>query len=188
VGSLSLDDIGRLDAAFDYSADGGRTYPLRNIGVTIPRLAEVFQRFPDIPINIELKDDSLVAAETLCRLVTEYDVTRKIIVASFHSRVTRHFRSICPDTPTAATAGEILWFTLLSRLRLEKLYRPHASTLQVPKEAYGFELVTQRFVDAAHNRGMKVHVWVVNDPSEKQKFLNMGVDGIITDFPGRSDG
>jgi glycerophosphoryl diester phosphodiesterase len=184
VGNLSLEDIGRLDAAFDYSADGGRTYPLRNTGVTIPRLAEVFQRFPNIPINIELKDDSLVAAETLCRLVTEYDVTRKIIVASFHSRVTRHFRSICPDTPTAATAGEVWWFALLSRLRLENLYRPHAAMLQVPKEVYGFRLVTQRFVDAAHNRGLKVHVWVVNHPGEKQKFLDMGVDGIITDFPG----
>jgi glycerophosphoryl diester phosphodiesterase len=186
VGSLSLDEIGRLDAAFDYSADGGRTYPLRNTGVTIPRLAEVFERFPNSPVNIELKDDSLTAAETLCRLVTEYDVTQKIIVASFHSRVIRHFRSICPDTPTAATAGETGWFALLSRLRLENFYCPHAAALQVPEEAYGFPLVTQRFVDAAHNRGLKVHVWVVNDPSEKQKYLNMGVDGIITDFPGRS--
>ena len=188
VGSLSWDDIGRLDAAFDYSADGGRTYPLRNRGVTVPRLAEVFERFPDIPINIDLKDDSLVAAETLCRMMTEYGVTQNIIVASFHSRVTRHFRSICPDTPTAATAGEVWRFALLSRLRLENLYRPRAAALQVPEEAFGFLLVTPRFIDAAHRRGLKVHVWVVNDPGGKQRLLDMGVDGIMTDFPGRPAG
>jgi glycerophosphoryl diester phosphodiesterase len=146
----------------------------------------VFQRFPNIHLNIEIKDDSLAAAETLCRLMTEYDVTRKTIVVSFHSRVIRHFRSICPDMPTAATSGEIWRFALLSRLRLENVYRPHAAALQVPVEAYGFRLVTPRFVEAAHHRGLKVHVWVVNHPSEMQHLFNMGVDGIMTDFPGRS--
>lgn len=186
VGSMTLDDIGRLDAAFYYSTDDGRTFPLRSSGVTIPRLAEVFERFPNIPINIDLKDDSLAPAEALCRLVTEYGMTEKIIVASFHSKVIRHYRSICPDTLTAATAGEIFWFALLSRLRLENLYRPRAATLQVPEKAFGFRLVTPRFIKAAHRRGLKVHVWVVNHPTGKQKLFNMGVDGIMTDFPGMS--
>jgi glycerophosphoryl diester phosphodiesterase len=184
VGSLSLDDIRRLDAAFNYSADDGQTFPLRNSGVTIPRLTEVFERFPNTPVNIELKDDSLAAAETLCRLVRECGTTPNIIVASFHSKVIRHYRSICPETPTAAAAGEVWRFALLSQLRLENVYRPRAAALQVPQNAYGFRLVTPRFIEAAHRWGLKVHVWVVNHPEEKQKLFNIGVDGIMTDFPG----
>lgn len=184
VGSLSLDDIRRLDAAFNYSADDGQTFPLRNSGVSIPRLTEVFERFPNTPVNIELKDDSLAAAETLCLLVREYGTTPNIIVASFHSKVIRHYRSICPETPTAATAGEVWRFALLSQLRLENVYRPRAAALQVPQNAYGFRLITPRFIEAAHRWGLKVHVWVVNHPEEKQKLFNIGVDGIMTDFPG----
>lgn len=184
VGSLSLEEIGRLDAAFNYSVDDGRTFPLRNSGVSIPRLTEVFERFPNTLVNIELKDDSLAAAETLCRLVKEYGPN--IIVASFHSKVLRHYRSICPETPTAATAGEVRLFAFLSRLRLENVYRPCAAALQVPQNAYGFRLITPRFIRAAHRRGLKVHVWIVNHPEEKQELFNMGVDGIMTDFPGMS--
>lgn len=183
VGSMSLDEIGRLDAAFDYSTDGGQTFPLRNNGVTVPLLSEVFRRFPRTPMNIELKDNSIAAAETLCRYLSESKITRQIIVASFHSRVIRHFRSICPDTPTAAAPGEVRWFVFFSRLHLEALYRPHAAALQVPKEAYGFLLVTPRFIDAARHHDLKVHVWTVNRLHEKQALFNMGVDGIITDFP-----
>lgn len=183
VNGLSLEEIKRLDAAFDYSSDGGRTFPLRNSGVTVPSLSEVFRRFPHIAINIELKDDSIVAAETLCRLMPESGKARKVIVASFHSEVIRHFRGICPDTATAATFWEVFRFTVLSKLRLEALFRTRAAALQIPERACGVRLVTRRFIDAAHRRRLKVHVWNVNHPGKKQEFFDMGVDGIMTDFP-----
>ena len=183
VASLSADEIGRLDAAFNFSTDGGRSFPLRNKGVTVPLLADVFHRFPSTPVNIELKDDSVTAAETLCRLILKFDRTQQTIVASFHSKMIRHFRSICPDTPTAATVGEICWFVFFSRLHLEFLYRPHAAAIQVPKEAYGIQLITPRFIEAAHRKNLRIHVWTINHPKEKQALFNMGVDGIITDIP-----
>jgi len=185
VDSLSADEIGRLDAAFYYSTDGGRSFPLRNSGVTVPLLAEVFQHFPKTPINIELKDDSIAAAEILCRLLSEFGIAKQIIVASFHSEITRHFRTICPDTSTAATVGEIYWFVFFSKLHLEILYHPHAAALQVPKKAYGFQLITPRFIEAAHSQNLKVHVWTVNHLKEKLELFRLGVDGIMTDFPDK---
>ena len=66
---------------------------------------------------------------------------------------------------------------------LENLYRPHAAALQIPKKAYDIQMITQRFIAAAHRQNLRVYMWTINDPKETQAFFSMGVDGIITDYP-----
>ncbi len=43
--------------------------------------------------------------------------------------------------------------------------------------------MTSSFVRAAHRANVQVHVWTINDTAEMQRFLDMGVDGIMTDKP-----
>ena len=45
--------------------------------------------------------------------------------------------------------------------------------------------VTEEMVDAAHEAGMKVIPWTVNDKATMDQLINYGVDGIITDYPDR---
>ena len=59
----------------------------------------------------------------------------------------------------------------------------HAACLQVPTKARGHTLVDERFVRAAHRRGLQVHVWTIDDPDEMTGLLDLGVDGIMTDRP-----
>jgi glycerophosphoryl diester phosphodiesterase len=63
---------------------------------------------------------------------------------------------------------------------------PPYEALQVPRTFSGIEVVTPRFVVAAHARGLDVHVWTVNDAGEMRELVDMGVDGIITDRPDRA--
>jgi len=57
--------------------------------------------------------------------------------------------------------------------------------LQVPATFMGRPLVTAEFVAHAHAHEVAVHVWTINDRDETQALLNLGVDGIVTDYPGR---
>ena len=53
----------------------------------------------------------------------------------------------------------------------------------MPVEYGGREVVTPRFVNAAHDRGIRVDVWTINEPDEMRRLLNLGVDVIMTNRP-----
>ena len=57
--------------------------------------------------------------------------------------------------------------------------------LQIPESFAGRPLVTEDLVEAAHRADVHVHVWTINDPADMHRLLDLGVDGIVTDFPGR---
>jgi glycerophosphoryl diester phosphodiesterase len=46
------------------------------------------------------------------------------------------------------------------------------------------ELVNEKLVKNCHQQNMKVIPWTVNDKPSIDKLKQMGVDGIITDYPG----
>ncbi|MEO1250371.1 MAG: glycerophosphodiester phosphodiesterase family protein, partial [Pseudomonadota bacterium] len=52
---------------------------------------------------------------------------------------------------------------------------------QVPPRSHGLPVVDRLFVNAAHRRGLKVHVWTINDRNEMNRLIDIGVDGIMTD-------
>jgi glycerophosphoryl diester phosphodiesterase len=53
----------------------------------------------------------------------------------------------------------------------------------VPTSHRGVEIVTRRFVEVAHARGVQVHVWTIDEPEEMHRLLELGVDGLMTDRP-----
>ena len=59
--------------------------------------------------------------------------------------------------------------------------RHHA--LQVPPSVGDVTLVDERFVAAAHECGLAVHVWTIDDPEEMRRLVALGVDGVMTDRP-----
>jgi glycerophosphoryl diester phosphodiesterase len=55
---------------------------------------------------------------------------------------------------------------------------------QVPVNQGRLRVVDKRLIDAAHRRGMEVHVWTIDDAKEMNQLLDLGVDGLVTDQPG----
>ena len=48
-----------------------------------------------------------------------------------------------------------------------------------------FEPLTPEVIARAHERGMAVVPWTVNEVADMRRLLDQGVDGIITDYPNR---
>lgn len=185
VGSLTLAELKRLDAAYRWSPDGGRSFPFKGSGVTIPTLREVFEALPHMRFNIEPKQAAPSLAASLCRLIREHGMADKVLVASFSGAVLSEFRRECPEVATSAATGEVASFLTLHEAGLAASYSPAMQALQVPEHAGGLRVLTRDFVEAAHGRNLRVHAWTVNDEGDMRRLVETGVDGIITDYPDR---
>ena len=185
VGSLTLAELKRLDAAYRFTPDGGRSFPLRGTGVTVPTLREVFKALPHMRFNIEPKQAAPAIAASLCRLVREHGMAERVLVASFSATVIEEFRRECPEVATSAASGEVASFLTLHNAGLAHSYSPSMQALQVPERAGALTVLTRGFVESAHGRNLRVHAWTVNAESDMRRLVEMGVDGVMTDYPDR---
>ena len=85
VDGFSLSELKKLDAGFRWSPHNSNTFPLRNNGITIPTLADVFQALPDTRMNIEIKSSQVNTIQDLCRVIREHGMAEKVMVACFDS-------------------------------------------------------------------------------------------------------
>lgn len=107
------------------------------------------------------------------------------MIASFKAEAIKEFRQTCPEIPTTTVENEIRFLYGLSMVYLGRIYPPPADAFQVPEYKGDIHVVVPRFVNAAHGRNMEVHVWTVNEIDDMQRMMDVGVDGIITDYPDR---
>jgi glycerophosphoryl diester phosphodiesterase len=184
----TLDQLQQLDAGCKWSADDGASYPFAGQGVRIPTLEQVFQRFPDLWINIDIKQHDPETVRAFAQLVRRYGREKHICVGSFDLATNRRIRQLMPDVAHVASKQEVRRLLILSKLYLGFLFRPSHLLFQVPEvdPASNIRVVSERFSTAAHRRQGAVHVWTVNEMAEMQRLLEMGVDGLITDFPDRA--
>ncbi|MBW2147947.1 MAG: glycerophosphodiester phosphodiesterase [Deltaproteobacteria bacterium] len=185
VGSLSFAELQRLDAGFHFSLDGGKTFPFRGRGLKIPALEEVLRAFPGARVNVDLKDTHIRGAELLSALIRRTGAGSRVLCASFHTNVLQRFRELEPDVVTSASKGEALRFFSAFWLGLQGFLRHRYDALQVPFRCNGVRLVTSRMIRNAHRLGLAVHVWTINETDIMLHLLELGVDGIVTDFPDR---
>jgi glycerophosphoryl diester phosphodiesterase len=155
-------------------------------------LDELFQRYGRVPMVIELKDGGEAgrrAAAELAALIAKWHVADTVLVAGFDDATLDAFRSVAGHgIATSCARGQTRNFVILGLLRLDRLWRGGAEALQVPSNpapAYGFKLAKPGFIRTAHARNMAVHFWTVNEPDEMRRLMELGADGLITDYPDR---
>lgn len=186
VRDMTFEELQALDAAYDWSEDDlGNDFPFRGQGMRIPALEEVFEAFPEMPMNIEIKQQEPSIVAPFCELIRAHGKQDDILVGSFHADTMRDFRETCPEVATSGTEEEIRPYYALNLLYLDAVYNPATDAFQVPEYSGDLHVVTRRFVQGTRKHNVDVHVWTVNETADMERLLELGVDGIITDRPDR---
>ena len=173
-----------MDAGHRFLDSSGR-FSYRGKGLTVPSLEEALSRFVDIRLNVEMKDRTPELAARLCGLLRQKWATGRVLVASFDQRTMEAFREACPSVATSATPREALTFYQLGRLGLLSLYRSPAAALQIPEFLRGRWVVDAKLLASAAALNVNVEIWTVNRPADMKRLLDLGVHGILTDYPDR---
>ena len=143
----------------------------------IPLLTDVLGSWPEVCVNLDVKAanglgptaDAIRASGALSR----------VCVAAFSGvRVSAMRRLLGPDLVTGLAPHEALGLRL-TRGPLAARLRDRCA--QVPPRLGPVPLVDAGYLAAARRRGVRVHVWTINDRAEMVRLLDLGVDGVMTD-------
>jgi glycerophosphoryl diester phosphodiesterase len=176
-------ELQTLDAGCRFTRDG-RDFPYRGHGVWIPTLEEVLDAFPDVAINMEIKQGEPPIVDAVLHVLREMEAEERVLLAAEHDPIMAEIRRLAGDIPTSfATAEAIEFFDRFTRKDFAG-YAPLGTALQIPARFGETELVTAESVAIAHEHGLEVHVWTINDRDEMDALLALGIDGIMSDLPG----
>ncbi|OQY00976.1 MAG: hypothetical protein B6I20_08160 [Bacteroidetes bacterium 4572_117] len=152
----------------------------------IPTLDEVFELINgQAVLIIEIKDgdDYYPGIEQrVVDAINKYNAKSWVIIHSFNDSALEKVREI--DETIELHKLFIVDFPFLSliydgKFRITNL--EHYGYVTEISTYYPF--TTQRLVDEVHALNKKINVWTVNDSIKINRLINMGVDGIITDYP-----
>jgi len=159
-----------------------------------PLLADVIEaveaytrmrKLPPVQYNIETKsdpegDDSYHPkpaefVNLLLAVIQPKGIAPRTIIQSFDVRTIQLVHAQYPEIKTAFLVEE----TSAKKLKTQLNALGFIPTIFSP----AYQFVDQKLVNSCHRKGMHVIVWTVNTLPEMQKMLDLGVDGIISDYP-----
>jgi glycerophosphoryl diester phosphodiesterase len=159
--------------------DAGAWFGSEYAGARVPSLEEVLRLTAGrVGLNVEIKSpepDWTVTAAVLAEQLHRHGRAASIVVSSFEMGALRAVRQAAAQ----ARIG-VLWQS------------SDSAAMWAAAEVFGavsvhphWRLATPELIAEAHDRGLQVLVWTVNDAADIARLVNAGVDGIISDFPER---
>jgi glycerophosphoryl diester phosphodiesterase len=203
-------DVGRLNPASPYARQFPEQRPAD--GERFPRLAELFALGKTngnrVRFNIETKitpssGSDAPDAATFVRLVVaavrEAGMTGRVTVQSFDWRTLTEVKRLAPEIETSCITMQTKDNDTVSDVdgaaspwHAGLALRDHGGSLPATVKAAGcgvwsmyWRNLTAKDLAEAHALGLKVLPWTVNDLSEMRRLIELGVDGMITDYPDR---
>lgn len=173
IDDFTLSELKKLDA--------GSWFGARFSGERIPTLKEVLQMSKDrIPVNIEIKHSKEgkypieELAEKALKEVKEVGMINQVNFFSFHPIALKRIRDKEPKA----------WVTFLYHETWTNLWDITKGE-DYPILGLRDKHLTKEGIVQIQKKGLQVYVWTVDTPEEIEKFINWGVDGIITNHPDR---
>lgn len=186
VRDLTLAELKKFDC-------GSKTHPKFKHQVSVPRttiptLDEFFLYVAQHPhgklvkFNIEAKSEEdhpeyapspKDFSRLLLALIKKYDAQKRTTLQSFDHRILKAIRDQDPEITLSA----------LIEHRPEENLAVMAKRLKTQIVSPDYQWLTKQDIDDLHKAGVRCIPWTLNNPKDWDKFISLGVDGIITDNP-----
>lgn len=183
IADMTFAQLQKLDFGYHFTPDNGQTYPYRDGGVKIPKFSEFLMRFPNLRVNIDMKAQHPQSVQQFIREVFDCGAEMRVLAASFHHDVLKQLRSMNGTIATSASTLETVKFCMSTWMHWCVSSRLPYCALQVPERWNGLPIVTPGFVVRAHDAGVKVHVWTIDEEEIMKSLFQIGVDGVMTNDP-----
>ncbi len=149
----------------------------------VPTLAEALDACEGAKVNIEIKNEpddpdydvEHQISDATIGLALAFRDPSELLFTSFNLDTVKRIKSLNPDIVVGFVTGfDVLQIQMLLEAAVEA-----EMDVIVPYDG----TVDRRFVARAHDAGLPVYTWTVNDPNRMAELIEIGVDGIITDQP-----
>lgn len=167
-------------------------------------LEDMFERFPRVPVSLEVKEDNEELISKVAELVRHYDRSDISIWASEKSSIMKKCKAANPQMPTALTISRAAQVLLLYYLGLlpfvsipEKFFLCFFPTIinrtyfpfsypalnQLAATVSKWLIMRKSLIQHLEQRGVQVVFWCLNEESDFEKALSLGASGVMTDYP-----
>jgi glycerophosphoryl diester phosphodiesterase len=207
VAQLKSYDVGKLKPG----TRSARNHPDQDLfdGQSIPTLQEVLEIIkqtgpggPDLfveiktsPEHVDVSPSPQVMADTLVQLVEEHDLFKRCKILSFDWRSLARVHEIAPTISTVYLTSRykqlkmfdkettLLWTAGIDPAEYDRSLPDMVKAAGGTSWGAKYSEIWQSHVEKAHEADLTVYVWTVDSESDMRHFVDIGIDGIITNRP-----
>lgn len=149
-------------------------------GARVPTLDEMLDAFgARIAFNLEIKKGTRAEYEGIEEIaidaVRSRGIAERTLFSSFYDPVLARLRALAPEARIGLLISRRYPVRIVERARALGAEAIH------PEAA----IVDAALVESAHEAGLAVYVFTVDEPAEMRRLLDLGVDGLFTNHPDR---
>ncbi|KAH8852591.1 Lysophospholipase D GDPD1, partial [Schistosoma japonicum] len=173
----------------------------------IARLEDLFDKFPNTPVNIDIKVHNDFLINEVARLIETHSRERITVWGSMNSKVSKECKLRNKNILTFAPFSYVIWIMacyfigllpflpvkydcfelpLVSVIRSNEFARQRRWDRFLPNVALLFSeylLSSPLFIKHLRKRGIPVFFWVCNNEDDMLKAFELGASGVMTDYP-----
>jgi glycerophosphoryl diester phosphodiesterase len=148
----------------------------------VPTFEEVLNAFPSVPLNVDIKPDSLRLTSLIIELIRKAKAVERVRLTSSHLSVHNMLHALRYEGPVGMSSLEVYALYFAPEAWLQNM-RLQNRAVQMPLRHGPFRLDGKNFIDKCHRLGMRVDYWVINNRDMAKELLAKGADGIMSDDP-----
>lgn len=156
--------------------------PRSELPSEIPSFAEALEACEGTGVVVEIKnfpnepgyDTEHMISIAVAGTLRAYRDTKDILVISFNLDSVNHIRALDPEIAT----GFLVFDPVLASQSVQMARDNDHSVI-----SFHSSNISEALVGRAHDAGLLVHVWTVNEAEQMRHFVEVGVDGIVSDYP-----